>query len=266
MRTSAIVTYRGADGSERRANLDAVLAWLAATPDVEAIVVEQDRYPRLEAPLPHPSARVVFAYNAGPFNKAWGLNVGARHASGSVLLLGDADVIVPGGLALAAGTCASTMQVVKPYRTLVDLTPEESALVRRSRGAGSIDVELAARGNRDAIGERLVLCGGWFAMRRDAFAALGGFDERFVGWGGEDDAMTLKVELARLSTCELDPGPALHLWHPRSHATTLGHAGYASNVALLADYARYDEATLARLFEVGRQTFGHRDKYVPLER
>jgi hypothetical protein len=47
MRTSAIVTYRGADGSERRANLDAVLAWLAATPDVEAIVVEQDAFPRL---------------------------------------------------------------------------------------------------------------------------------------------------------------------------------------------------------------------------
>jgi hypothetical protein len=61
-------------------------------------------------------------------------------------------------------------------------------------------------------------------------------------------------------------GPALHLWHPRSHATTLGHADYASNLALLADYARYDETTLARLFEVGRQTFGYRDKYVPLDR
>ena len=265
MRTSAIVTYRGADGSERRENLDAVLAWLAATPDVEAIVVEQDRHPRLEAPLPHPTARVVFAYNAGPFNKAWGLNVGARHASGGVLAFGDADVIVPGGLAQAAATCASSMQVVKPYRTLVDLTPEESARVRARGGAERLELD-AARRNRDAIGERLVLCGGWFAMRRDAFVALGGFDERFVGWGGEDDAMTLKVELARLATCELDPGPALHLWHPRSHATTLGHADYASNVALLADYARYDEATLARLFEVGRQTFGHRDKYVPLVR
>jgi len=266
MRTSAIVTYRGADGSDRRANLDAVLAWLAATPDVEAIVVEQDSFPRLVAPLPHPSARVVFAYNAGPFNKAWGLNVGARHASGGVFLLGDADVIVPGGLAQAAAICASSMQVVKPYRTLVDLTPDETAHVRRGHAGERLDLDPGARRDRDAIGERLVLCGGWFAMRRDAFAALGGFDERFVGWGGEDDAMTLKVELARLTTCELDPGPALHLWHARSHATTLGHADYASNVALLADYARYDETTLARLFEVGRQTFGHRDKYVPLDR
>ena len=132
---------------------------------------------------------------------------------------------------------------------------------RSDRAQPPIDVE--ARRDRDAIGERLVLCGGWFAMRRDAFTAIGAFDERFVGWGGEDDAMTMKVELARLSTCELDPGPALHLWHPRSHATTLGHAHYASNVALVADYARYDETTLARLFEVQRQIHGRRDKYVP---
>lgn len=265
MRTSAIVTYRGDEGSERRANLDAVLGWLAATPEIEAIVVEQDAYPRLAAPLPHPGARVVFAYNPGPFNKAWGLNVGARVAQAPVLALGDADVVVPGGLATAAGHCETSMQVAKPYTALVDLTPDETLRVRRHGVAAAPSIDLAARRDRDAIGERLVLCGGWFAMRRDAFTAIGGFDERFVGWGGEDDAMSLKVELARLSTVELDPGPALHLWHPRPHATTLGHPHYASNLALLADYARYDESTLARLFEVGRQVFGYRDKYRPLD-
>lgn len=263
MRTSAILTYRGAAGGERRANLDAVLAWLRSSPDLEVVVVEQDTHPRLVPPLAHAAARVVFAYNAGPFNKAWGLNVGARHASGGVLLFGDADVVVPGGLSIAAAHCAASMQVVKPYRTLVDLTPDETRLVHE-QGLGALPpIDVEARRDRDAIGERLVLCGGWFAMRRDAFTAIGAFDERFVGWGGEDDAMTMKVELARLSTCELDPGPALHLWHPRSHATTLGHAHYASNVALVADYARYDETTLARLFEVQRQIHGRRDKYVP---
>ena len=266
MTASAIVTYRGAPGSERRANLDAVLAWLARTPEIEVVVVEQDTHPRLLPPLAHDGARVVFAYNGGPFNKAWGLNVGARASAGGVLLFGDADVIVPGGLGAAAALCADRGQLVKPYLELVDLGPDESARVRELGPAAAPGRDPAGLRNRDGIGERLVLCGGWFAIRRDAFAALGGFDERFVGWGGEDDAMTLKVELARLTTCELDPGPALHLWHPRSHATTLGHADYASNVALLADYARYDETTLARLFEVGRQTFGHRDKYVPLDR
>ena len=263
MRTSAIVTYRGADGTERRANLDAVLGWLAAAPGIEVIVVEQDAVPRLQAPLAHPGARVVFAYNPGSFNKAWGLNVGARHASGGVLAFGDADVIVPGGLAPAAEACMTSMQVAKPYTTLVDLTADESRRVRQLGADAPLSIDLAKRRDRDAIGERLVLCGGWFAIRRDAFVAIGAFDERFVGWGGEDDAMTRKVELARLATVELDPGPALHLWHPRSHATTVGHPEYALNLALLLDYARYDEATLARLFEVGRQGYGNRDKYRP---
>lgn len=260
MQASAIVTYRGAAGSDRAANLDAVLRWLAGTPRLEVLVVEQDAHPRLEAPLAHPGARVVFAYNPGPFNKAWGLNVGARHASGGVLLFGDADVVVPGGLEAAALHCASRMQVAKPYRRLVDLSPAQTRDLRAGRAPAP---DPAAGPGREAGGERLALCGGWFAMRRDAFVAVGGFDERFVGWGGEDDAMTSKVELARLATCELDPGPALHLWHPRSRETTAGHAHYASNVALLGDYARYDEATLARLFEIQRQLGGRRDKYAP---
>ena len=266
MVASAIVTYRGAPGSERRANLDAVLAWLKRTPEIEVVVVEQDAFPRLLPPLAHDGARVVFAYNAGPFNKSWGLNVGARASGGSVLLFGDADVIVPGGLSAAAALCAERGQVVKPYRELVDLTPGESERVRQLGGDAAVARDAGAPRNRDGVGERLVLCGGWFAIRRDAFAALGGFDERFVGWGGEDDAMTLKVERVRLATYELDGGPALHLWHPRAVPASGDAAHYASNLALLAEYARYDDETLARLFEVQRQSCGRRDKYRPAAR
>ena len=85
MDAACIVTYRGAPGSDRRANLDAVLAWLARSPDLGTIVVEQDTHPRLAPPLPHPGARVVFAYNAGPFNRAWGLNVGARMSAAAAV-------------------------------------------------------------------------------------------------------------------------------------------------------------------------------------
>ena len=124
------------------------------------------------------------------------------------------------------------------------------------------------RGNRPAnsvtLTRRLFSC---FEKFRDFHGVMSRVlladGHQFVGWGGEDDAMTMKVELARLSTCELDPGPAMHLWHPRAQATTDGHPDYASNLALLADYARYDEATLARLFEVQRQIHGRRDKYAP---
>jgi len=257
--SACIVTCRGAPGSDRRANLDAVLAWLARSPDVETIVVEQDTHARLAPPLPHPRARVVFAYNAGPFNRAWGLNVGARMTAAGVLAFGDADVVMAGGLGPAVAQFAFQTQIVKPYRRMVDLTAGETAQVRL-RGPEDVDLDDDAPVGRD------VLCGGWFAMRRGAFEALGGFDERFADGEGEDEAMTVKVERARLATLELDDGPAMRLWRPRPRATVAEGAHFAASRALLGDYARYDDAALARLAAVGRQTCGRRDKYRPAER
>jgi len=253
-----IVTYRGAPGSEGRANLDAVLAWLARSPDHETIVVEQDTHPRIAPPLPHPGARVVFAWNGGPFNRAWGLNVGARLTTASVLAFGETDVVVPGGLGAALSTCARVTSLVKPYRQLRDLSADETAALRE-RGASALAPACAGREGRD------VLCGGWFALRRAAFDALGGFDERFADGGGEDEAMTIAVERARLSACELDGGPALRLASSRPHATAAEGARFAASRALLGDYARYDDGALARVAALGRQTRGRRDKYRPAD-
>lgn len=256
MQPCCIVTYRGAPGSEGRANLDAVLAWLARSPDHETIVVEQDTHPRLAPPLPHPGARVVFAYNAGPFNRAWGLNVGAQLSAASVLAFGETDVVVPGGLGAALSACARLTALVKPYRRIRDLSSDETAAVRE-RGANAVDPAGAGREGSD------VLCGGWFAIRRAAFDALGGFDERFGDGGGEDEAMTIAVERTRRSACELDGGPALRLVSSRPHATAREGARFAASRALLADYDRCDDDALARIAAVGRQTRGRRDKYRP---
>jgi len=257
---SAIVTYRGADDIERRANLDAVLRWLAGMPRIEVIVVEQDASPRLAGPLAHPAARVVPAFNPGPFNESWGLNVGAQHASGDVLLFGDADVLVPSGLEAAVQHCELGAHVAKPHDTLVDLSPGETAEARAGRLP---QLDAVAGRARDAVTERLALCCGWFAMRRDACAAVGTFDERFAGRGDADRAMTLKIELARLSTWQIGEGPALRLWHPDALECAADGRDGAPGLALDAEYARYDEPALARVFAIQRQLGGRRDKYAP---
>lgn len=263
MPASAIVTYRGAADIERRANLDAVLRWLAGMPQVEVIVVEQDASPRLAGPLAHPAVRIVAACNPGPFNESWGLNVGAQHASGDVLLFGDADVLVPDGLEAAVRHCERGAQVAKPHDMLVDLSPGETAEARAGRLPR---LDAAACRDRDAHAERLALCSGWLAMRRDAYAAVGAFDERFAGRGDADRAMTLKIELARLSTWQVGEGPALRLWHPDARERTPEGLDHAPGLALEAEYARYDEPALARVFAIQRQLGGRRDKYAPAMR
>ena len=263
VRASAILTYRDGAGGARRANLDAVVAWLLEAPGHEVIVVEQDVHPRLEAPMANPAARVVFAFNPGRFNRSWGLNVGARHANGGVLLFGEHDVVVPGGLAAAAGHCAASVDLVKPYRTMVGLTPDETRLVHERGGRALPAVDAGAGRGHDATDGRSWLCDGWFAIRRDAFAAIGTFDERFADSAGSSFAMTAKVELARLATCELDPGPALRLWSPEASGEAGVAAQDASDSALPDDYVRCDVAALAQLAAIQRQLHGRRDKYVP---
>jgi len=48
---------------------------------------------------------------------------------------------------------------------------------------------------------------------REAFDALGGWDERFCGWGGEDHAMMRAMDTVYWPHKTL-PGSVLHIWHP----------------------------------------------------
>lgn len=263
MESCILLTYRHGGEPLRLANLMTVLQWLSHHTTSELLVLEQDAYPSLPAPGPEARWRVAFAYNPGPFNKAWGLNVAARLCAAQVLVFCDADLIVPQTLPKAVQLCQRGYAMVKPYRRLYDLGEQESAALRAGElTPDGLDLSTRAAG-RAAIGEHLVLCGGAFAIRRDAFDRLGGWDERFVGWGGEDDAMSYKLERRRLSTVELDEAPALHLWHPRPLSQTGGQAHYPANMRVLQSYRALEEAAFERLLEVQQQLCGHREKYRP---
>jgi hypothetical protein len=63
------------------------------------------------------------------------------------------------------------------------------------------------------------------AIARDAYLQIGGHDESFFGWGGEDNEF-----MNRLRTLRLGEGsflPIIHLWHPeapnRSGDRNAGH-------------------------------------------
>src|SRR5215472_14657581 len=127
---SYVVTWRESADSDRRANLLTVLAWLAGMPELEVIVVEQDTVPRIDEGVPAAGSKWIFAYNPGPFNKGWGFNVGVRHSTTPILAFGDADLIVDGVLPQCIAHCTQGYQTVKPYRKLIDLTAEETAVVR----------------------------------------------------------------------------------------------------------------------------------------
>jgi hypothetical protein len=262
-KASYILTWRRGEDTQRHDNLLAVLAWLAHYPQFEPILIEQDDAPHLDGALPHPACTHAFAYNPGPFNKSWGLNVGFRLSRHPWLVFADADIVLGDALPAALDYLARGAQAVKPYRRLLDLDEADSARLRGGDFDWIPDRDSGAPRNREGEGEYIVFAGGVFLITRAAFVRVGGWDERFRGWGGEDDAMSYRLERARVPALELDTRPALHLAHPRPAAATTGQPHYAANRALLEDYRQMEDPQLARFAEVQMQIIGHREKYRP---
>ncbi|MGB0513795.1 MAG: galactosyltransferase-related protein [Wenzhouxiangellaceae bacterium] len=260
---ACVITFRHSGDRARHDNLLAVLSWLSRWPELPVVLVEQDAKPRLQAELPHPKLTCRFVCNPGTFNKSWGLNVGARLTTAPWLLFHDADIILGHALDDALAARHEGHHAISPFSHMLDLDPDESARVR----GGAFDW-LPARADqntsdRQARGEFMPLAGASVLMSRSAYLAVGGWDERFLGWGGEDDAMSDLLQRAKVPVAELDTRPALHLYHRRRPSTTLNQPNYRSNIALLESQRQFSDIELARSAAVRRTLIGHAEKYGP---
>ena len=147
---------------------------------IECIVVEQSRTPEVRDALP-PWVRYIHTPLPQadlPYCRAWAFNVAARHARGGVFVLHDNDMLVP------ARYAAEALRLMRSGWAFVDLKrflfylPEAETL----RLTSTQDVRATA-----ATVVQNLLGGGSIIAERDAYFDIGGFDESFVGWGGEDN-------------------------------------------------------------------------------
>jgi hypothetical protein len=226
---------------DREGNLARVLGWLKSFPDLDVLVVEQDNMRRFRPP---PGVRHVFAHSTGPYNRSWGFNMAYRESSSPYLIFGDSDIIMRGHEFLSALEAAESLDVLSPYSSVLDLE------------RGEVDLELddlakiARPGRGEGDNQRVNLCGGVVVFSREAFERVGGWDEDFVGWGGEDDMMTFKVEAAGLRSASM-PYRSYHLWHHRSSPDPVQ---YSKTLGLLRSrVAMGGEAVL----EMARGAFGN---------
>jgi glycosyltransferase involved in cell wall biosynthesis len=166
-------------------------------------------------------------------------NNAARLAHGRYLLFLDGDCVLPShhlaahrhrrrpGLALL-GYCARLSEAVS--RPLL-----EHGLTQGNRGRGNLaglvtpdEARLLAHRHRRARWHGLVrhptkprLAGGDFGAWRADFERINGFDERFEGWGQEDDDLGLRLRAAGVQLASiLDATCSLHVWHPTDPTAT----------------------------------------------
>ncbi|MFT5610173.1 MAG: hypothetical protein ACI9LU_000665 [Polaribacter sp.] len=232
-RFSYLITYRESNPSRRR-NLHYLLQQLCLDPTLEIILVEQDATSQFNNES-QTNIKYIFVENAGRFNKSWGLNIAASHASCERLMFADSDMLIS---ARALDEVAELMDdgtdAVNPYNVLVDLTQQESQLLLAQAHAVQIN-RTEEQLNRQSIGQHPPFCGGAFALTRGLYDSTGGMDERFEGWGAEDDAMSKRVDFFATKMVSLER-MAYHLWHEPSEDASLHPQSYIRNLSLLSMY------------------------------
>ncbi|SDI21096.1 Glycosyl transferase family 2 [Alteribacillus persepolensis] len=165
-----------------------------------------------------------------PFSKAQAVNNAASNAKGEVFIILDADMICSPSILRQSVQLLDKYPWIIPYSTVKNISKSSTKQLMNASPAWPLPSNIQTKINY--FGKALPV-GGINVLPKKCFFNIGGFDERFVGWGGEDDAFacavnTLCGRYKRLKTS------VYHLWHPKSPVRHNPY--YAKNTALAHRY------------------------------
>ena len=199
----------GHRGLERLPLLMKTIESLAGQEDcsVECIVVEQDTVSRIEDQLPKWVKYVFLAdkNKKSAYCRSRLFNVAAKLARSEFYVFHDNDMVVPACYA---------KEILSHYRKGFDVVNLKRFIFYFN--LESSKMFLAASELTDSRGITAILQnaegGGSLGVSSFGFNAIGGFDERFVGWGGEDNEFWERA--STLNVYNFSYLPLIHLWHP----------------------------------------------------
>lgn len=199
----------GHRGTNRLPQLLLTLASIAGQEDArcECVVVEQDVRPVIGDRLPEWIRYIHLPIPDGdmPYARSWAFNVAARAAHGKALVLHDNDMLAPARYAARIAELFAAGYEIAQLKRFIFYLGEHSTQLAAERG------HLPGRANCDQVLQNAE-AGGSVAITRDAFIQLGGMDESFIGWGGED--LEFWDRCLTRKTWRFGSMPMVHLWHP----------------------------------------------------
>lgn len=171
---------------DRISNLRRVLDWINGFNAVEVLLIEQDTHSKIKHL--NLKAKHIFVKSNMPYNRSWSFNIATKYSQAPIIVFGDSDLVMNPDEFIEGLKALQTYDMVSPYYSVVDLTPQESGL----EFGQLLHIDRPGRGELD--NQKINISGGIAMFRKDAIRRIGGWDERFLSWGGEDDFQTLKVK------------------------------------------------------------------------
>lgn len=154
-------------------------------------------------------------HEQGDFNRSYALNLANRIAGNwQVAVIADADSYVdPEALQKAIDLSLKENRMVvcldKVYEINQHITEQ---ILRGNRDIYSITTDETENIRTADTGTVSLMV----VVTRNVWEQAGGFDEKFVGWGGEDNAFWKCCELTTGKALRINT-PAYHLWHKIAH-------------------------------------------------
>lgn len=219
------------DNNIRWVNLKAVLTYYTRLfPENKFIVVEDDKQQRVTSDLISISPNILHYFSRNrdlPHRKSKAMNIGVRLALAKYVCILDSDCIAG---KTAIESCLQKLQegydFAFPHHSfwlklkkhmrdefikqnyswdfLMSIPTPEHLTMGESNDFCSIHPQFSA---------------GVVLYNRQKYIEAGGFNEKFIGWGGEDDELVVRFRKLRLKEFR-DMGDKnakiFHLWHPQS--------------------------------------------------
>lgn len=238
---SYVISHRTST-EDRKRNLDYLISYINNNfENVDIIVVEQDS----EEKYFNINCRKVLFKDNGPFKRSACLNIGYNNAKFNKILFADNDLLIPRDQIIESLNRLDEYDSVNPYEKVRDMDEYSTIQLINVDNFSAIS-SYSERGG-------IVFSGGACFFTREGYAKIGGYDEEFIGWGGEDNACSHKIEYL-LTSYEIKG----HCWH-MSHSRVMSnevHPDYNNNIIYLNKLISMNIGELIKECEHKRKTHG----------